>query len=410
MDLNKIDLNKIIEDFVKHCMYNKKSTMEYYDEIKEMRENTIPQFRQVIDEHFNRFCLNNGLWNRLDFGKLDNCGSENDEAKALIKLWTLGNTNYKFKNRYLNGLVDWFLDKNINKEMKDLPTLDDWTMLNKKGEEVKVGHLFYSKIPPLYLKLKDIQKSEYSISPSDSLPQLIKYFPMFIKIGKSIQFNVKGFQMNETLWLLVGMAIVYVKLNPQSTFRGLIKLLRAFIQLNITSICLESDASKEYNLVTFLKTGGDNSDGGYNYRYKCAEKYFTNYKKIGKTEYKTENGKSYILTEYANHEEYLNKWNELEEEFKKNSLTKELIVKWFDSQLLTRSTCLVGCILIVLMEGKTIEFIKDEMPDWKAIGLGTIDGTYVPKEALNIPKDIPKDWKLVDVLSTIAYYISTLKK
>lgn len=406
--MDKFDLNKLVEDFVKHCMYNKKSTMEYYDEIKEMRENTIPQFRQVVDEQFNRFCLNNGLWNRLDFGEFDK--SNNDEAKALIKLWTLGNTNYKFKNRYLNGLVDWLLDKNINVEMRDLPTLDEWTMLNKKDEEVKVGHLFYSKIPPLYLKLKDIQKDKYSITPSD---KLVKYFTTFVKIGKSIQFNVKGFQMNETLWLLVGMAIVYVKLNHQNTFKELIKLLRVFIQLNITSICLESDASKEYNLITFLKTGGDNSDEGYNYRYKCAEKYFENYKKIGQTDYKIENGKSYILTEYTNHEEYLSKWNELESMYKDKGLTKELIVKWFDSQLLTRSTCLVGCILIVLMENKTIEFIKDEMPDWKAIGLGTIDGTYVVKEALNAilkNMDIPKDWKLVDVLSTIAYYISTLKK
>lgn len=402
--MDKFDLNKLVEDFVKHCMYNKKSTMEYYDEIKEMRENTIPQFRQVVDEQFNRFCLNNGLWNRLDFGEFDK--SNNDEAKALIKLWTLGNTNYKFKNRYLNGLVDWLLDKNINVEMRDLPTLDEWTMLNKKDEEVKVGHLFYSKIPPLYLKLKDIQKDKYSITPSD---KLVKYFTTFVKIGKSIQFNVKGFQMNETLWLLMGMAIVYVKLHPQDTFKGLIKLLRAFIQLNITSICLESDASKEYNLITFLKTEKDN----YNYRYKCAEKYFTNYKKIGQTDYKIENGKSYILTEYTNHEDYLNKWNELENMFNDKGLTKELIVKWFDSQLLTRSTCLVGCILIVLMENGTIEFTKDEMPDWKAIGLGNIDETYVVKESLNdILKnvDIPNNWKLVDVLSTIAYYISTLKK
>jgi len=402
--MDKFDLNKLVEDFVKHCMYNKKSTMEYYDEIKEMRENTIPQFRQVVDEQFNRFCLNNGVWTRLDFGEIDK--SSNDEAKALIKLWTLGNTNYKFKNRYLNGLVDWFLNKNINVEMKDLPTLDKWTMLNKKDEEVKVGHLFYSKIPPLYLKLKNIQKDKYSITPSD---KLAKYLTTFVKIGKSIQFNVKGFQMNETLWLLIGMAIVYVKLNPQNTFKELIKLLRAFIQLNITSICLESDASKEYNLITFLKTEKDN----YNYRYKCAEKYFTNYKKIGQTDYKVENGKTFILTEYTNYEEYLNKWNELEDMYKDKGLTKELIVKWFDSQLLTRSTCLVGCILIVLMENKTIEFIKDEMPDWKAIGLGNIDGTYVVKESMNdILKnmDIPKDWKLVDVLSTIAYYISALKK
>ena len=410
-----MDLNKLVEDFVKHCMYNKKSTMEYYDEIKEMRENTIPQFRKIVEEHFSRFCLNNGLWNRLDFVELDK--SDNDETKALIKLWTLGNTNYKFKNRYLNGLVDWFLDKNINKEMKDISTIDDWTMMNKKGEEIKVGQLFYSKVPPLYLKLKDVQKDKYTITPSD---KLIKYFPTFVRIGKSIQFNVKGFPMNETLWLLMGMAITYVKLNfdfKNGKFKDLIKMIRVFVQLNITSICLEAADPKEkngqfYNLITFLKT----DNGNYNYRYKCAEKYFISpktsekYKKIGQTEYKIENGKAYILTEYATHEEYLSKWNELEEEFNKSKISKELIVKWFDSQLLTRSTCLVGCILIALMESKIIEFNKDEMPDWKSIAVGSFDGTYIVKEEFDIPKDIPKDWKLVDVLSIIAYYISTLKK
>ena len=409
-----MDLNKLVEDFVKYCMYNKKSTMEYYDEIKEMRENTIPQFRKIVEEHFSRFCLNNGLWNRLDFAEIDK--SDNDEAKALIKLWTLGNTNYKFKNRYLNGLVDWFLDKNINMEMKDIKTIDEWTMMNKKGEEVKVGQLFYSKVPPLYLKLKDIQKDKYSITPSD---KLIKYFQIFTKIGRSIQFNVKGFPMNETLYLLSGMAIVYVKLNLKEnrikTFKDLIKMIRVFIQLNLTSICLEGDESREYNLITFLKTEKEN----YNYRYKCAEKYFIhqsssgNYKKIGKTDYKVENGKTFILTEYANHEEYLKKWNELENMFKDKGLTKELIVKWFDSQLLTRSTCLIGCILIVLMESKTLEFKKDEMPDWKSIAVGNFDGTYEVKEELNVileNKDIPNDWKLVDVLSIIAYYISSLKK
>lgn len=409
-----MDLNKLVEDFVKYCMYNKKSTMEYYDEIKEMRENTIPQFRKIVEEHFSRFCLNNGLWNRLDFAEIDK--SDNDEAKALIKLWTLGNTNYKFKNRYLNGLVDWFLDKNINMEMKDIKTIDEWTMMNKKGEEVKVGQLFYSKVPPLYLKLKDIQKDKYSITPSD---KLIKYFQIFTKIGRSIQFNVKGFPMNETLYLLSGMAIVYVKLNLKEnrikTFKDLIKMIRVFIQLNLTSICLEGDESREYNLITFLKTEKEN----YNYRYKCAEKYFIhqsssgNYKKIGKTDYKVENGKAFILTEYANHEEYLKKWNELENMFKDKGLTKELIVKWFDSQLLTRSTCLIGCILIVLMESKTLEFKKDEMPDWKSIAVGNFDGTYEVKEELNVileNKDIPNDWKLVDVLSIIAYYISSLKK
>ena len=65
-------------------------------------------------------------------------------------------------------------------------------------------------------------------------------------------------------------------------------------------------------------------------------------------------------------------------------LLKMQIKMWFDSQLLTRSTCLIGCMLIILKERKYIEFIKDEMPDWKSIGMGTFEGTYITGEDIDV--------------------------
>ena len=84
-------------------------------------------------------------------------------------------------------------------------------------------------------------------------------------------------------------------------------------------------------------------------------------------------------------------------------MTDELIIKWFDGQLLTRSTCLIGCLLIVLKEQKTIEFIKDEMPDWKAIGEQTIKETYLVKNKIDV--DIPHPKILNDVLDVLSSYI-----
>ena len=83
---------------------------------------------------------------------------------------------------------------------------------------------------------------------------------------------------------------------------------------------------------------------------------------------------------------------------------------WFDCQLLTRSTCLIGCMLILLKENKKIEFIKDEMPDWKSIGLGTIEGTYILKEGIeNLDFDL-KDIKVKHVLLLLEEYVKNCEK
>jgi hypothetical protein len=197
------------------------------------------------------------------------------------------------------------------------------------------------------------------------------------------------------------------RLSCFESFKDLITTLKAFIQFNLDTKCFnvmdvekEESAGKEnyYNLITFLILGTKGGEKQYNYRYKCAEKYFdlrdsdsvafcgniTEYKKMKDdgpsaeaTSYKTA-----ITTEYKTKNDLEEQWKELENEYTENGLSERLIVKWFDSQLLTRSTCLIGCMLIVLRENsengrlKKIEFLKDEMPDWKSIGMGTFEDTF----------------------------------
>lgn len=416
---NKIEkkINEILSDFGKYCLCNKVETMEYYEEIQQMREYAvIGNMKKVVNELYSRFCINNGLWNKIEnYGNL----AVNDEYKALVKLWTMGIVNYNIKDRYYDGIVNWYLSR-LDERMEDL-NFEDIELEAKKGK-VKIAHLLYDKTPAIYMKIKKPEKLKELNKTYLNQIETVKMenIKEFIKIGKCIQFDVKGFPMNETLYLLVGILIKYLIdndiVNKSESMRELIlKHIVPFVQLNILSLCLTpkdkmegSDSSEtsgnKYNLVTYIKSNGE-----YNYRYKCAEKYFKS-KPKGKTEYVDSENEKYIVTEYASLEEYKAKWDELDEMFKSGKLTDELIVKWFDSQLMTRSTCLIGCILIILKEGKLIKFKKNEMPDWKSIALNTFEDTYCVLDELNKTKIFGENVKLKDVLSIITNYILSHSK
>ena len=248
-------------------------------------------------------------------------------------------------------------------------------------------------------------------------------------------FNVDGFAKNQICLLLYGMAVYYawkrLCLKEFKSFKQLVNYLKSFIQINTYSKCLDvldykelKEKDKEdkdfYNLITYLKFKTDEKGENYNYRYKCAEKYFKDKSRktsgtLNKTVYEElPTGESNIKTVYENIDEVKKVWNDLEEEFRKTefSLTDKLITMWFDGQLLTRSTCLIGCMLIMLKEGKFIEFKKDEMPDWKAIAVGNYEGTYETKEEfkeLNSLKINESDLKLVDVLYMLYNFMNNIK-
>jgi hypothetical protein len=229
------------------------------------------------------------------------------------------------------------------------------------------------------------------------------------------------------------LALYFVKDIKFNTFYDLITTLKAFVQFNLDTKCfnvldVEKEDNKDnyYNLITFLILGTKGGEKQYNYRYKSAEKYFdlresdtvsyngnvTEYKKMKDdapnaeaTSYKTA-----IVTEYKTKTDVVEKWEMLENEFKTNGLSDNLVKMWFDSQLLTRSTCLIGCMLIVLKENKYIEFIKDEMPDWKAIGKGTIEGTYEVKGEIDKIDIKLNEIKIKHVLLILEEYVKNCEK
>jgi hypothetical protein len=308
---------------------------------------------------------------------------------------------------------------------------------------------YYNQSPALFEKIKEVKEmplpDKKEIMDDELSVSLLKEIPKFIELGKCLQFNVKGFVKNQMLYLLYGLALYYVKerLSTFESFKDLITTLKSFVQFNLDTKCfnvldVEKDENKSkdnyYNLITFLILGTKGGEKQYNYRYSCAEKYFdlrdsdsvaydgniTEYKKIKDDgpEAEATSYKTAITTEYKTKDDVLEKWEELENEFKTNGISDKLIIKWFDSQLLTRSTCLIGCMLILLKEflkdGKLnkIEFIKNEMPDWKAIGMGSIEGTYNVGdeiEDLDVKEEL-KDLKVKHVLLLLEEYIKNCQK
>ena len=446
--------SNFIEDFAKCCMFNKKKTMEYYDSCEQTREyQTIPEVRKVVNTYFATFCFNNGLWNRIFKNHLLEYLNDTQQTFLFMAL-KLKNVP---KDRYNQHIMNWYYKHynsmieniTINQEAIDIKT--------KSGKSFIMA--YYNQSPAIFEKIKEVKEMiEVPKMKDDDLKfsnELIKNIPLFIKMGKSLQFDIKGFVQNQMLYMLYGLTLYFIhekfyndlrkkpgkekwerflylrdthgnlpvdevdenseeakefeRLHNECwkiwSFKDLINQIKKLIQFNLDTKCynvldVEEEKPKNkdnyYNLITFLVLGTKGDEKQYNYRYKCAEKYFdlresdsvilngftTEYKRLKddspnaeSTSYKTA-----IITEYKTKEDVEKQWEKLEYEYLINGLSEELIVKWFDSQLLTRSTCLIGCMLIALKEwienGKYIKFKKDEMPDWKSIGLGTYEDTY----------------------------------
>lgn len=426
-----------VEDFAQKAMYNKTSTMEYFDSCKQTREyQMIPEVRKIVNTYFASFCFNNGLWNRIFKEQLIEYLNDTQQT-FLFTILKLKNIP---KDRYNQHIQEYYFN-NLETKISDFGGLEKIDIPTKSKTSFIMA--YYNQSPAIFEKIKEVKEmpipDKKEIMDDELSVNLIKEIPKFIKLGQCLQFNVKGFVKNQLLYLLYGLALYYVvekmKSKEYTTFESLVKDLKTFVQFNIDTKCYDVlsvekvDNSKKdnyYNLITFLILGTKGNEKQYNYRYKCAEKYFdlrdsdsmsyngniTEYKKFKDdgpnaeaTSYKTA-----ITTEYTTKEDVLEKWEELEAEYTTNGITDKLIIKWFDSQLLTRSTCLIGCMLILLKENKKIEFIKDEMPDWKSIGLGTIEGTYSVGDALeNLDVEL-KDIKVKHVLLLLEEYVKNCEK
>lgn len=341
--------------------HNSIDTLEYIEDLNEVREiqqgiNENKELRKQYNEMINSFYLSNGILHKISYKYL------NDEQKTYMSLMT--QKEYNPNNRYRQHILNYY-SQHLEDRMNDI---------NLEYIRDDFAKNYYAMLPGLDSGLEKIQPSVMNLKQS----MMANYIPLFIKIGECLQFDVEGFPKNELLYLLYGMAVWYAYAQEFTTFKELVLYLQSFIQLNLLSKCFSSlklAEGKGWNLVTFIEFKRGNTRTT-NYRYSIAKKYI-----VSETSYKYNNTKLidddkglYILTEMT--EDTINKtWDKLEELYKSKQYN-ELITLWFDSQLMTRSTCLIGCMLIMVLNGKLVKFSKEEMPDWKAILTGNFEGTY----------------------------------
>lgn len=407
----KIDINEVIKIYFELSNFNNPDFLKYSDDIEQCKilQNIPKNLKKELNKSYNNFMISNGI---IDANfKTDDL---TDEQLTWLML-LCNDLNYKPEGYQLKLWNFYHLPKFLSCSMTNI--YDEF--INYFNDLING---YYSQIPYLYFKYRSENKLEFVEDSGIQKITLNKHFDLneFIKIGKCIQFNVNGFQKNELLYLLYGLCVVYTRKQKFNTFKELLKCILGFVQINILSKCFICDDidQDDYNLITYIKYGENN----YNFRYKPAlnyinqdcinqdcknqndmKKYIEHQNETKRTKLTlNENGDIYILTK-LNKNDIDDIFSEFEKLYKEKQYEK-LIMKFFDSQCLTRSTCLTGCLLILILEGKMIEFYENHMPDWFAILTDKIS----IKETYKIISDIPDienyPENLNDVLSCLINY------
>lgn len=414
---------KIIELTLKACQENDDNLIEITDELK---SGTMFQYLpKNVKTIINDSLFKNGVFNKIDYSLL------NEEERFFIALLTCSFNSYEsFKNRYYKYFLYWYY-KNLNEDI-----------IKSNINNLKFCVDYYQHTPSLFV-INDDDLKEINVLKNVNLTldsDYLKYISKLIEIGKCIQFNVSGFIKNELIYLICGCCVCYclsIK-NKIKSFEELVMIIQTFIQLNIQSISIDGRKFENYGLSTALsfntKEGfKDNEikEQNFNYRYKCAYEYYKERKAIlvnGIEPNKRQFDKTQI-TEIVQDEqgirlntslkkEDLNEvWEYFEilfDEYNKNKTNENLeriLIRWFDSQCLTRSTCLTGVLLLMILSEKKIELTKNELIDWKAIICNKIDNTYSFKDDIELSDDEKKDFekmKLKDVLTLTKFYIKVI--
>lgn len=233
-------------------------------------------------------------------------------------------------------------------------------------EDLKFIDCYYSenlsrKIKKLITKPPKITLNEQPIKDVDKL----------IKIGENIKYDCIGFYNNELLYLLCGLCINEGIKRNFSSFNQLFKFVKSYLQLWQFNKIYELN-QKEFHLVTHIK-----HNGNYVKRYKSCQKYFSDY------DHKTTNNKTKYIVDKNNDSIYIetnlsvqqinDTWKTLEQLFRDKDKLLDLYYYYVTSQLLTRSSCLSGLIILQILyykqNNKFIRVNKDEQLDWYAISV-----------------------------------------
>lgn len=397
-DLNDLSIKNTI-DYIDYCHEFENSNI--FNEL--MKNKQIKKMYYTIK---NNFVCTNGLANRFD-ELLD----LNDSQKAYISL--IDNHPYDGPNRYYQNIHQYYHqhlhDKMGTFELEEIPNLID-----------NIG-----KYPSIRIYKTSTTTEQNILKPNDDL---IKHLKDILEVGFSIQHSeVKGFATNIFNYVLSGLCILssYQKLkkNEFENFEQFLKYIKSFCQLYLINNVYEAIKmkDKDYNLITFIKfkTPGIENEI-YNYRYTTADEFCKEYKDDPKNKTKLiddEKGK-YILTKmnkkelkdlYKLFDELFQQIKEIfvkihrdtnevsdEDKTKYNELVDKFIIEFFKSQCLTRSTCLIGTLMLIILKGHLIKLTG--LIDYEAILTGKLTKYELEKSIDEYENEIYDNLTLSDVL------------
>lgn len=355
--------------------FNEFINSKYAQMIKERDMKTI----QNLINQYNRFCLYNGLLTNqhLMLPELLNSTHNNiDELNLFIYLVLTNNItteNIKKLNNFHYKLILLNIYNNYNTPIEKY-TLD----------KLSFAHDYYSDAIS-YTSKKEFKKQFNSTPQLLARPQIKidpTIVPKLINIGEFIKYDCKYFYDSELLYLLCGLCIVNSKNVDINSFDDLFNYIYGFLQLLpfnkvFKPTIFKNEPQPEYNLTTFIK-----NKNHYNHRYKMCEKYIvTNPKEI---DINNENRTKLIQTQSDIYIQTTIKLDEVDEIYAKlNELYQvymndtsidnlmELYKQFVCNQLLTRSSCLFGLLMVNILQFLNnkpfIKPLKDEQLDWCAI-------------------------------------------
>ncbi len=359
--------------------FNEFINSKYAQMIKERDAKTI----QNLINQYNRFCLYNGLLTNqhLNIPELLNSTHNNiDELNLFIYLVLTNNItteNIQKLNNFHYKLILLNIYNNYNTPIEKY-TLD----------KLSFAHDYYSDAIS-YTSKKEFKK-EFNKTPQHlARPQMKidpSIVPKLINIGEFIKYDCKYFYDSELLYLLCGLCVVNAKNVDINSFDDLFNYIYGFLQLLpfnkvFKPTIFKNESTPEYNLTTFIK-----NKNHYNHRYKMCEKYIItkptdplkdddnankNRTKLIQTQ-----SDIYIQTTIKLDEVdgIYAKLNELYQVYMNDSSIDnlmELYKQFVCNQLLTRSSCLFGLLMVNILQFLNnkpfIKPLKNEQLDWCAI-------------------------------------------
>lgn len=392
------NINELLELLVKYGKLEEVKELIVYllDMSKHLSNDDRLTYQGNLKRLFNSLAVN---INDFDYMNWNYCDNKN---KALIMLWRPNLLKgVRFESVDNDNLKN--SDVLVSKPYANLLTFYQSRLFDVVDENLEVStnygiknalNCFYFNKPEFVLKLPEWKRSESQV---DSSPYAFNLPESIVEaVDKMFYSNYNKFFGDSKLKKYLVSCCLYQNLNKQfDSFQQLLKSVIAFLQLDLNVPSLLSD--KKHSLITYCLMKGHPNIRYYEMLNDVIVGSKSGKVRGTKAKYDKNEKTAYIITEITpdEHDKIV---EELEKLFVEKDYLKMVYTFW-NSQLLMRSTCLAGWIMLVLLTGKF--YIPKTQYDWIACcyDFETFKKHFCECESEAIPNfENSEKLRLVDVL------------